>query len=282
MTKSEAKRFKMENPSKQKFTKTDLAKYYNIYRQMPEQVSLGAQKNFMKFAEWAADEWETHANDFNEAFFRQIIALKILFQGLDDIVKHADWYSLGYKGPVDIYTLSWFFYLIQDEYPSYELDFKKIWNAQSIPDDLKSILEGLAYVVYGHLTSDDRPVVNVTEYAKKKECWEKLKATPVKLNENIRRYLINESELKEEKKEAKEKQKEDNSINAMTSVWEYGTDSWKKALSFGRMEKVLTPKEDSILSRGISLILKGSFPSEKQCVSMMDILAKLREESFPG
>ena len=73
MTKAERNRFLMQNPKAQMFTKTDLAKFYNIYRQLPYQVSAGAQKNFVRFAEWANDEWEKNETAFNVMFFRRII-----------------------------------------------------------------------------------------------------------------------------------------------------------------------------------------------------------------
>lgn len=282
MTKSESKRFKMENPGRQKFTKTDLAKYYNIYRMMPDQVNLGAQKNFVKFAEWAGKAWDDHPDDFNEAFFRKIVSLKILFDCVDDIVKHASWYSQGYKSQINIYTLSWFFYLLHEQYPDSELDFKKIWNTQSISNNIKSTLEVLAEEVYQYLTRDDRPVVNVTEFAKRKDCWEKLKLIHVKLDPTIRNNLMGAEKVKEEKKAAKVLQKTDNTIDTMKQVLDYGLNSWNSALAFGRKEHLLSPKEDSILAKGISLISTGKFPSDKQCVVMVNVLEKLREESFPG
>lgn len=58
MTKSAKDKFRMENPPKQVITKTDLSKYYNLYQMKPDKVSLGAQKNFIQFANWAADEWK--------------------------------------------------------------------------------------------------------------------------------------------------------------------------------------------------------------------------------
>ena len=44
------------NPPEQKFTKTDLAKFEQIWRGLPHLVCLGAEKNFMRFAEQMEDE----------------------------------------------------------------------------------------------------------------------------------------------------------------------------------------------------------------------------------
>ena len=95
MTKQQKDKFLIQNPKAQMFTKTDLAKFYNIYRQLPHQVSTGAQKNFIRFAEWASDAWEKNNTDFNESFFRTVICLNILFKKTDYLVKHATWYEMG-------------------------------------------------------------------------------------------------------------------------------------------------------------------------------------------
>ena len=75
MTKAEKDKFLIQHPKAQMFTKTDLAKLYNIYRQLPHQVSTGAQKNFIQFAEWASAAWDKDETVFNERFFRLVVCL---------------------------------------------------------------------------------------------------------------------------------------------------------------------------------------------------------------
>ena len=132
MTKPQREKFLLQNPRAQMFTKTDLAKYFNIYRQIPHQVSAGAQKNFIRFAEWASEAWEKNEPNFNEAFFRKIICLKILFKKTDDLVKHAAWYEMGYKAQIVAYTLSYLFYIIEKQSADLVLDFRSIWSNQNI------------------------------------------------------------------------------------------------------------------------------------------------------
>lgn len=134
LTRTEKEHFLNQNPKSQMFTKTDLAKFYNTYRQLPHQVSAGAQKNFVRFAEWANDEWEKHDTAFNEMFFRRIVCLNILFKETDSRVRNANWYEMGYKAQVVTYTLSYLFYAIQKYYPDKVLNFKNIWNRQNISD----------------------------------------------------------------------------------------------------------------------------------------------------
>lgn len=80
----------------QMFTKTDLAKYMNIRMCLPHVASTGGQKSFAKFAEWAASQWEKGDAGFNEKFFREVVAMAILFKQADRIVKCQPWYN-SYK-----------------------------------------------------------------------------------------------------------------------------------------------------------------------------------------
>ena len=57
-TAAERRLFEGEYPRKQVFTKTDLAKFMNVWRQKPEIVSRGAQKNFADFASFIGGEVE--------------------------------------------------------------------------------------------------------------------------------------------------------------------------------------------------------------------------------
>lgn len=132
MTKTQKDRFLIQNPKAQMFTKTDLAKYLNIYRQLPHQVSTGAQKNFIRFAEWASEAWEKNETDFNEAFFRKVVCLNILFKRTDYLVKNAAWYEMGYKAQVVTYALSYPFYAIEKQSADIALDFRSIWSKQEI------------------------------------------------------------------------------------------------------------------------------------------------------
>ena len=182
MTTQQKEKFLIQNPKAQMFTKTDLAKYFNIYRQLPHQVSTGAQKNFIRFAEWASEAWEKNESDFNEAFFRKIVCLNILFKKTDYLVKNASWYEMGYKAQVVTYALSYLFHAIEKQDDSLALDYRSIWNNQGVSHALELQIEQIAEAMYNHLVSPSREVENVTEWAKREACWKKAKQIDVPLS----------------------------------------------------------------------------------------------------
>ena len=136
MTKAEKKKYQMQNPKEQKITKTDIAKYQNAWREYPYFVSLGAQKNFTKFANFIVEEWDKDDIQFNEQFYRNIVVIAIIFKCIDKIVPKQEWYEKGYKANIVVYTLSYLHYLINVQYPAHELNMRLIWDKQKVPDNL--------------------------------------------------------------------------------------------------------------------------------------------------
>jgi len=58
LTPAKKKEFLTKNPRAQMFRKTDLAKFEHSISMQPHSVSLGAQKNFSKFANEIGQKWE--------------------------------------------------------------------------------------------------------------------------------------------------------------------------------------------------------------------------------
>lgn len=279
MAKPQRDKFLIQNPKAQMFTKTDLAKFFNIYRQLPHQVSAGAQKNFIRFAEWASEAWEKDETEFNEVFFRKIVCLNILFKKTDYIVKHATWYEMGYKAQVVTYTLSYLFFAIEKVSADVTLDFRSIWNNQDISHALELQIEQIAEVMYSHLVSPNRDVENVTEWAKREACWKKAKQIEIPLSNEFTAELALKSEEQEDNRAAGKDIKLQNSASQMIQVAEIGVDAWKRLLEWGIAKHIFTPQDISFIRVAISME-KGKFPSEKQCARIMQVLDKARKEGF--
>ncbi|RHR56391.1 hypothetical protein DWX10_06810 [Clostridium sp. AF18-27] len=277
MTRVQKDKFVIQNPKTQLFTKTDLAKFVNIYRQLPHHVSTGAQKNFIRFAEWASEAWEKNETDFNEAFFRKIVCLNILYKKSDYLVKHASWYEMGYKAQVVTYTLSYLFYTIEQRPGDVVLDFRSIWNNQNISHALELQLEQIAEIMYNHLVSPNREVENVTEWAKREACWKMAKQIEVPLSDKFLSELMPACEEQEENRNAGKEQRLQNKASLMIQVAEYGADKWKVLLEWGTANHIFTPQEISFIRAAVSME-EGKFPSEKQCIKIMQLLKKAKEE----
>ena len=196
MTKAESKKYQMQNPKNQKLTKTDFAKYRNAWRELPFTVSLGAQKNFNRFANYIVDEWNKDDSKFNEQFFRNTISIAIMFKHIDKMVPQQSWYEKGYKANIVVYTLAYLHYLVKTQFPGYALNLSYIWDKQKVPDELDLELVKLTEFIFKFITSDKRPITNVTEWCKKEQCWILLKDQKYCLSDSIKEFLIDKEEQK--------------------------------------------------------------------------------------
>lgn len=279
MTKSEQAKFKLLNPKEQKITKTDLAKVRNSWQGYPHYVSMGAQKNFSKFAESIVKVWETREENFNELYFRQTASLSIIFKFIDKMVSKQLWYEKGYKANIVTYTMSYFHFLLEEKYPNYVLNLKLIWDKQGIPKDIENELIGLSKVIFEHITDESREIKNVTEWCKKEECWKLLKAKKFDLDKNIALYLIEKNVEKTYQREGKFDQKFINAVAAQTEIIQFGQSYWERLLTWGKNKKMLSNIEESFLMAATKLDY-GRIPSEKQSQRILNIQKRLIEEGF--
>lgn len=281
MTQAEKKKYQMQNPKEQKITKTDIAKYQNTWREYPYFVSMGAQKNFIKFANFVVDEWEKDDVQFNEQYYKNTVVIAILFKCIDKIVPKQDWYEKGYKANIVVYTLSFLHYLISKQYPTYELNMKYIWDKQCIPDVLYEELVRITKFVFLHITDSKRPITNVTEWCKKEQCWIVLKAKDYMLDKAIEDFILDKEDINKEKSNGQRKYTAVGGSQVQEDVVSKGHEYWKEALDWGKNRKLLDDIEVSFLFAATKMNV-GRIPSEKQCQRIVNIEAKLLDEGFSG
>ncbi len=180
MTESEKHPFEMQNPRTQLFTKTDLAKYINIKSCLPHIVSAGSQMSFTRFSEALTVQWTKDDSQFNEKYFRETVAMAILFRQTDRLVKAQPWFN-SYKANIVAYTLSKILYTVSTQYPDKRIDYRSIWLKQGLSDAWVHQIESTSKTIYDMLTDPARPVESVTDWAKREACWEQAKQIPLRL-----------------------------------------------------------------------------------------------------
>jgi len=279
-TEGERTRFEMVNPKNQMFKKTELAKFINIFDMLPHVASAGGQMSFTKFAESISKQWDKDNTEFNEEYFRKVVSIAILFKETDKLVKTQDWFKSSYKANIIAYTISKIIYTVKKDYPERVISYKNIWQNQKLSVAWIKQIENISEIIYNHLTDENRGIENVTEWAKREECWAQamqlnVKLLPAFVNELV--YLKSEEELKND---AKADQRLANNIDYMVQVANFGVDNWKYLLNWGGERNLFSPIEQSFIKSTFG-IEKGKFPSEKQCKFLISILNKARNESFP-
>ena len=186
---------------------------------------------------------------------------------------------MGYKAQTIAYTLSYLFYAISKLKGCVVLDFKTIWNNQGLSNSLNNQLEIIAEAMYKHLTSPEREVQNVTEWAKRDNCWRSAQEIKVTLTESFLKELIFKSEELNNNREARREQKLENEVSKLTKVANFGADEFKRLLVWGTSNHVFNPQDISFVKLGIAME-KGKFPTDKQCEKILKVLEKAEEEGF--
>ncbi|WP_300690171.1 AIPR family protein [Chryseobacterium sp.] len=160
----EAKIFDREYPKKQKFIKTDLAKYEMSWLQRPYDVGKGAENNFKLFTK----ELASQKNEISKRYYQRLIAKAILFKEIDRIVAKKN--LGGYKANMVSYILSWLSFKSNKK-----LNLDTIWENQAINETLTNIIEQMIGIVWDHLNNPIKVGMNIGEWCKKPECWLTLK-----------------------------------------------------------------------------------------------------------
>jgi len=273
------KKFELRNPKNQMFKKVDLAKYYNIYLQKPHIASAGSQKSFNKFSEWMIKQWDKNPDFVNDDFYRKVIALCILFKKSDTIVRNQDWYD-SYKANIVAYTLSLIFHKVENYFPESTIDLNQIWKDQDLSYGLEKQIQKVAYLVYKHLTRDDRTVENVTEWAKKETSWNWAKEIEFDYDADFISQLVSNKYVSAQEYSAIKEQKRENEMNALLKVYEHGSAFWREVYNWGVQENIWNIQDVSFLKLAIA-IDQGKVPSDKQAAKILQLLEKARVESFP-
>lgn len=275
---AQAKAFEARNPKSQVMTKTDVAKFELSWQQKPHIVSQGAQKNFMAFASSVAETWERSESDFNELYFKNVVARAIMFNTIRADIAKADWYDKGYLANIVTYTMAKIAWEIEKHGRGHLMDFNTVWAQQSLPQPVRDFAVHIGSLVLGALNFQDRQVDNVTEWAKRAECWTLVQQIPVHFPESFMQVLVSPTKQIDRRRQAAATQKIDNGINATMKVLQIQPTDWAEAISYGQQHRALTEKEISVLK----LVAKStqSIPTDRQSALILAALQKIQDLGF--
>ncbi len=184
--------FLAENPTKQKFNKTDLAKFENTWDQLPHMVSLGAQKNFSNYM---IRMGERDQMVVDTSLFERLVAKAILFRMAERIVQQQNYG--GYRANIVTYTLA-----LLSHASSQRLDLQRIWREQDLSENLRGVIADLSHEVF-RIISNPPGGRNITEWCKSERCWEQVRNQASReAMARIANELIGASSVREEQRRA--------------------------------------------------------------------------------
>ena len=278
MTKAKRDEYQRIRPKDKKFTKTDLAKYLNSADMKPYFVSWGSEVNSTKFQEDMEKQWDKDNSIYNETFYRDLIAKAIMYKSIDRIISQLQWYkeNKAYKPQLVTYTFAKFIY--EAKQLNKIVDYKTIWDKQSIPNDFVLDIEKIAKQVFDTINDPHRTQMNISTYCKQKACWDNLIERKYTLSEETERLLIDPSDKKIEDIRAKKEQRFNTNISIEVEIYNKGVEYWSNLRIKGEQQGLLTPYELGLLDFACNYCKGLSYNiTSKQAKSIWEVRAKLGE-----
>lgn len=270
-TPAKRKAYKATHPL---FTKTDMAKYENTWNQLPYFVSEGAQKNFKRFMV-SVKERGNFVPD--EKYYQLLVAKAIMYRRTEKLVSEQKYG--GYRANIVTYTLA----LISHK-SAQRIDLFKIWREQGLTDVLENEIVRVSGIVQKFIVNPPGGA-NVSEYCKKKSCWDNLLKIEYEISEELRKELIsgneNESVLSSCKtatmllNDATDEEKE--LLDRITAI---PADVWLSISKWAKDTNNFQSWQRSISFSVGTLIGRGKRPSVKQARQAEIIYNAAKEKGF--
>jgi len=227
-----AKDFINQHPKKQRFTKTDIAKWEMAWAIRPDIASKGGEQSFDFFHK---TQLKNDSIEADKNYFHHLIAKAIIYQTIADICKQS-----GIKGYINIIcnyvlaTLSW--------KSRGNLDLDYVWNHQEIHPSMRITIEQAIDIVNKYILKLGQEGLNPTVKAKREPFWKEITLRMVGLPELDKALLsVNEEELTAESQAKIEK------------FEQMPTETWRQLAIWGKDSRKLSLLERKKLDHAFAL-----------------------------
>lgn len=167
-------------PKKQYFDKLELARYENVWDQLPHITSKGGQASFRDFTIRLKKRGKFIPD---QAYYTELIAKAIIYRRVRQIVKEQKFQ--GFWANIADYTVAYISYKTGQR-----IDLQKVWRQQATTEAFDKMAEKVANSVYDYLI-DTCAGVNVTQWCKKEQCWTEIKKElNIAINSNLATELL--------------------------------------------------------------------------------------------
>ncbi len=290
LSKSEKSAFESQYPPNQLISKTDLAKYAHARDGMPQWISLGAQKNFSKFAlkfssksaeVGDAEHWDRISSDYGDEYFKSMVAVALIWKRMEDIVDsgRGTWYEGGYRANIVAYAISKIFHDVRTS--GYEIDLERIWNNQDAGAEISTCLEKLGPKIQEALLFPPPGVKNVGEWCKKDACWESVRSIRIPFGDQLEKISITKEAQREKDNDAKKEGKIDNSIELQGKLLLLTKSGyWTSLYEWSRKTSHLPPADLNLVLRATTEQGFLRITHEKEWRKLMGIKSSAEGEGF--
>ena len=262
-TSAKQRAFKIQYPTRQKFLKTDVAKWENSWTQKPWLVSRGAEKNFRAFM--AEQGGKVPTEDIR--FVQRLLAKGILFRATERIV--TEQHFGGYRANIVTHTIA---KLCNST--SQRLDLDRIWKEQVISDATAEALAEISVLVHKVIIDPPTGSSNVGEWTKKEASWARVVGLDWDVPESLTRELLDVSKAARIAHQDKAAGISEQDAEAIARVSGVSSESWLALSKWAKETGNLQPWQRSLAFSIGRVLARGAEPSSRQAVQGVIILDK--------
>ena len=279
-TQSQKKIFDKEFPSKQKIDKVQLALYQNLWECKILDVMRGKQNaSYLSFINGIDDQWSEKSYQFNERYFKELVAKAIIYKTLDRETKKEGF--TDFKSTVVAFTIS-LLALKFKESKSKRFNFMKVWSEQSLTqdfiDELLRVGKNINQLIMNPPVGMNR---DVREYARKPDCWENIKKANIQWSPKLESYLISASEYNKLEKFEREKTAKIEEYDLVNKIANARVEIWQEIENWiGDQTIVKLESSDAILlhdAKGMNDIFSPTIGQSKR---LFDIYKLVKDFGF--
>ena len=238
--------FSAMHPTKQRFNKTDLAKFENTWDQLPHIVSRGAQKNFSDFTIRLDERGRVEPD---RAYFERLVAKGILFREAERIVQRQNFG--GYRANIVTYTIA-----LLCNATDQRLDLETIWREQTIGEILETVIAELSHGVHS-IVANPPNGRNVTEWCKSEACWDAVQSgVSTAAIGRLRGEVMSADAMRRENRRSLS-DLPDEYVENMRRVVEINSEGWRLLADWGAQTDALDVSERQLSARIARVLQSG-------------------------
>lgn len=290
LTKAKREAFELEYPPEQVINKTDLAKYDSVWCGKPHHASLGAQKNFIKFAMQfepkesdgtTAEAWVRLSPEYGDAYYQRIVSIALLWKAAEKMVSAArdDWYEGDYRAQIVAFALALLFESARSVGSEFRLD--RIWAAQSVEPEVLEAIRDAAKIAQKALLQPPVGSRNVGEWAKREALWLAVRQQRIDFTQALDGFLEGRQEAKRRQKDFRKQGEQDDGIAVQQEVLKLVAEGHFAALLKWAKSKAILPESSvALLARASTQQGFLKIQSEKDWKRLLEIKKVCEDEGF--
>ena len=266
-TKAEKTAFENVNPKEQMFKSVDLAKYVMTFEMRPDIVCLGSQKCYAFFSKEHLKEDDDGQGiigpEINQEYFKELCCKALLFKALEKRV------SRGLRFVLVPYTLAILMKNLTDK--SLNFDYTLLWKKQWDNEGLFSLITDFSDIVYEAISKTMPDTVSIiSEWGKKKDCWQSVKDTKFDISQ-LFGFAVSNSDYLSNVAQAKKDAKMNQGIDDQSYVVNKGSTYWYRLYQWaGKGNMNISAKELSILSWAINMPKRIPSPKQSEVIRILE------------